>query len=51
VTSRDSAPTQRERYKYDLGDYLEIATVRARHNVIADAADEVGAAVKAFLAR
>ena len=42
---------QRERYKYDLGDYLEIVTVRAKHNVIADAADEVGAAVKAFLAR
>ena len=49
--SRLVTPTQRERYKYDLGDYLEIATVRARHNVIADAADEVGAAVKAFLAR
>ncbi len=42
---------QRERYKYDLGDYLEIVTVRAKHNVVADAADEVGAAVKAFLAR
>jgi len=42
---------QRERYAHDLGDYLEIVTVRAKHNVIADAADEVGAAVKAFLAR
>ena len=42
---------QRERYKHDLGDYLEIVTVRAKHNVVADAADEVGTAVKAFLAR
>ena len=42
---------QRERYQHDLGDYLEVLTVRAKHNVIADAADEVGAAVKAFLAR
>ncbi len=42
---------QRERYKYDLGDYLEVVTVRAKHNVVADAADEVAAAIKAFLAR
>jgi len=42
---------QRERYKYDLGDYLEIVTVRAKHSLIADAADEVAAAIKSFLAR
>ena len=44
-------PKQRERYKYELGDYLELVTVRARHNVIADAADDVAAAIKTFLAR
>ena len=44
-------PKQRERYRHDLGDLLEIVTVRAKHNVIADAADEVAAAIKAFLAR
>jgi lipase len=45
------APAQLERYAGALGDYLEVVTVRARHNVIADAADDVAAAVKAFLAR
>ena len=44
-------PKQRDRYRYELGDLLETATVRAKHNLIADAADEVAAAVKAFLAR
>ena len=44
-------PKQRDRYRYELGDFLETATVRAKHNLIADAADEVAAAVKAFLAR
>ncbi len=44
-------PKQRERYKYELADYLEVATVRAKHNVIADAADDVAAAIKVFLAR
>jgi lipase len=42
---------QRERYKYDLAENLEIVTVRAKHNLIADAADEVATAVRAFLAR
>lgn len=42
---------QREAYKYELADYLEIVTVRARHNLIADAADEVANAIKGFLAR
>jgi lipase len=45
------SPKQRERYTYELADYLEVVTVRAKHNVIADAADDVAAAIKAFLAR
>jgi lipase len=44
-------PKQRERYTYELGDYLDVVTVRAKHNVIADAADDVAAAIRAFLAR
>ncbi len=43
-------PRQTERYKYELGDFLEVKTVRAGHQVIGDAADEVAAAVRAFLA-
>ncbi len=43
--------TQRERYAGSLGEYLEVITVLAKHNVIADAADEVAAAIKKFLAR
>ena len=43
-------PSQIERYRYELGDFLEVKTVRAKHNVIADAADEVAAAIGAFLA-
>jgi pimeloyl-ACP methyl ester carboxylesterase len=42
---------QRERYKYELADFLGLKFVRAKHNVIADAADEVAAAIKAFLVR
>lgn len=42
---------QRERYKYELADFLEVRTIRAKHNLIADAADDVAAAVGAFLAR
>ena len=42
---------QRDRYKYELADFLELKSVRAKHNVIADAADEVAAAIGAFLAR
>jgi lipase len=42
-------PSQMERYRYELGDFLELKTVHARHNVIADAADEVAAAIAAFL--
>ncbi|HEY8861490.1 MAG TPA: hypothetical protein VIN37_05275 [Candidatus Limnocylindria bacterium] len=42
---------QRESYKYELADFLELKSVRAKHNVIADAADEVAAAIGAFLAR
>jgi lipase len=44
-------PRQIERYKYELGDFLEVQTVTAKHQVIADAADEVAAAIGAFLAR
>jgi len=44
-------PTQRDRYRYELGDFLETTTVRAKHNLIADAADEVAAAITAFLTR
>ena len=43
-------PRQIERYKYELGDFLEVKTVRAKHQVIGDAADEVAAAVRLFLA-
>jgi lipase len=42
---------QRDRYRYELGDFFELRSVPAKHNVIADAADEVAAAIKAFLAR
>jgi lipase len=45
------AAKQVERYKYELGDFLDVVTVKARHNVVADAADEVAAAIKDFLAR
>lgn len=44
-------PSQIERYRYELGDFLEVKTVHAHHNVIADATDEVAAAIGAFLAR
>jgi lipase len=44
-------PRQIERYTYELGDFLEVKTVRAKHQVIGDAADDVAAAVGAFLAR
>ena len=44
-------PGQIERYKYELGDFLEVRTVRAKHQLIADAADEVAAAIATFLAR
>lgn len=44
-------PKQRERYRYELGDFFELKPVRAKHNVIADAADEVAASIKSFLAR
>ena len=41
---------QIERYKYELGDFLEVTSVRAGHQLIGDAADDVAAAVKSFLA-
>ena len=44
-------PKQIERYTYELGDFLEVKTVTAKHQVIADATDDVAAAVRAFLAR
>ncbi|MDP9246084.1 MAG: alpha/beta hydrolase [Chloroflexota bacterium] len=44
-------PQQIERYKYELADFLEVKSVRAKHQLIGDAADEVAAAVGAFLAR
>ncbi|HEV2250923.1 MAG TPA: alpha/beta fold hydrolase [Candidatus Limnocylindria bacterium] len=43
-------PKQIERYAYDLGDFLEVKTVRAGHQLIGDAADDVAAAVNTFLA-
>ena len=48
--SRMVKPAQTERYRYELGDFLEVKTVRARHQLIGDAADEIAAAVKEFLA-
>jgi len=42
---------QLERYRYELGDFLEVKTVHAKHQIIGDAADEVAVAVGAFLAR
>jgi lipase len=44
-------PKQIDGYRYELADYLDVVTVRGRHNVIADAADEVAAAITTFLAR
>jgi lipase len=44
-------PKQIEAYRYALGDFLEVKTVRAKHQVIGDALDDVAAAVGAFLAR
>jgi lipase len=43
-------PKQLERYTYELGDYLEVKSVKAKHQLIADAADDVAAAIRAFLA-
>jgi lipase len=40
-----------DRYKYELGDFLEVKTVRAKHQVIGDASDDVAAAIGAFLTR
>jgi lipase len=40
-----------DRYQHELGDLLTVKTVKARHQVIGDAADEVAAAIGAFLAR
>lgn len=48
--SKMVTPRQLERYQYELGDFLEVKSVRAQHQVIGDAADEVAAAVKSFLA-
>jgi len=44
-------PRQMERYRYELGDFLEVKTVTAKHQVIGDATDEVAAAIATFLAR
>jgi lipase len=44
-------PREIERYKYELGDFLDVKPVRAQHQVIGDAADDVAGAVSAFLAR
>ena len=45
------SPTEIERYKYELGDFLEVKTVTAKHQVIGEATDEVAAAIKTFLTR
>jgi lipase len=44
-------PRQIERYRHELGDFLEVKSVRAKHQVIGDAADDVAASVGPFLAR
>ena len=44
-------PKQLEGYRYELGDFLEVKSVRAKHQLIGDAADEVAAAIKVFLAQ
>ena len=44
-------PRQIERYRYELGDFLEVRAVTAKHQLIGDAADEVADAVNGFLAR
>jgi len=44
-------PKQIDSYTYALADFLEVKTVRAKHQVIGDATDEVAAAIGAFLAR
>ena len=40
-----------DRYQHELGDFLTVKVVKARHQVIGDAADEVATAIGAFLAR
>ena len=42
-------PRQIERYRYDLGDFLEVRIVHATHQLIGDAADDVAAAILGFL--
>jgi lipase len=44
-------PKQIDAYKYELDDLLEVKSVRAKHQVIGDAADDVAAAIRVFLAR
>jgi len=44
-------PKQIEGYRNELGDFLEVKTVLAKHQVIGDAADAVAAAIKGFLTR
>jgi len=53
VGSESALVTQKQRdgYKYELADFLELKSVRAKHNVIADAADAVASAITSFLAR
>ena len=43
-------PKQIASYKHELADFLEVKTVRAKHQVIGDAADDVAAAIERFLA-
>ena len=40
---------QIEAYRYELGDLLQVRIVRAKHQVIGDATDEVAAAIEGFL--
>ena len=44
-------PRQIDRYRYELGDFLDVKTVTAKHQVIGDATDEVAAAIATFLTR
>ena len=51
VGSESPMVTQRQRdgYKYELADLLELKVVTAKHDLIADAADDVAVTIKAFL--
>jgi lipase len=43
-------PNQIAAYRHELGDFLDVKTLRANHQVIGDAAEEVASAIRTFLA-